>query len=1538
MAAEIMKDFNVTQEDAEILARARMIRDEAKKYADFMDRKWFEAWFGFLPFFNLGDILPAVASSAYLMYLGKKMGFKLEDYWTIAGTQVIDVWIWLLPIVWNIIWDFLWKSNKQSVTLFDRCIRNMEKEMIKRWNTEKEIKIVEAERWKISDAIQSYIESKSSEADKEELNKANGTLAEILLFIVDIRKRWITKEEIDALEERVNNTLKDIEWIINDMESKKSSSDEIKTVEEIKTMLEKIMWIIAKIKKWRIEEEDEKTLLETVEWVIGNFFKKWRKKITTEKTDEEKKQKEEERENKKKERENKKKERRQKKAQRKQRKEVEQQESKIKKLIKGKSIEPNESNYENYTITKDNLDRVCKLLFDGTSERYKGIDDWFKDELLAKYDYETTELTDNVIQDIFKYCRGFKSANQAARDILLLATKKESAEPKVEESEENLKQQVVDTEKEIEDFIKDKGIRIKSSNYQDFTISDDDCIHILNCIFSLLELEPKDYWERYRNIDKNFINELLRIANQDRDYWQPYIIQQMFDFLFKNKDEANKKLVNDILVLAHQKDTEETESQESEEEKKLKAQAKAYEDIIKDARKGTIKVDDENSKENCYLDLEKFKAVYYLLFWDEKDYSDLYKDVDINFKNELNWICNPWENPFSSSVWIFKENNWTKKPIMDIFDLCLRYKNKTAAAKDILYLADDKVRREAQSYEKQIIEHINKKTKDDIMVTWENYTNFTIKADIFEPIFSLLYWTHADYSKRYDGTDSELKEKLKNHIKDIYENKNANIDDDIRQIFEICLDYPNDPLAIDILLLAIRKELWDPSDGDSLIVEQWKIKLSELHEKFEDIARFVVEKQSAISNAINFNFWLDFSTWELVMQQLKDTGIVWSDWEVLVDEVNLDKILEKLKQNDEWVDEELDKESGRDKLFDEAALIVVQTQQGSSSILQRKLKIWYVRVGRILDQLEAVGIVGPFNGSHARDVKVKDEAELENILEDLHKIDKMKQKNKWWNVVEPSMTWIDWDNEEEIPLYHSEWKKYDANPELQFGREEAKEIRYYEKRSGEEIWEKSKQGLENTIKYLNGEISCIDYIKFFWVSENTLKTSKKSTIKAVAEDIANCHKPFLIEIQQEEERVQWTTDSKIPDQSDGSSEQSGDRFMPEVWDESSDNLFTITYNAKSMESRIGNKVDGIGDDNIKIKNEEDCWNYWIDWRIIQIINELLYNNRNTRYKDINDAEKEEIWGAIYKLSYGFRHLWITTTEKHAENLFKICLKYKGRRVAKDILLLAPKGIITKDNNYYNYDFEYSDLSDFFQNIQKQYNNIKDPKYTANDKNMLKQYEMYLEYMYYMDPENISSESIRRENSLKLMKLVCERSFDHSYWYEFFQKAKRLNDSEVSRLSNLVPPDSIEPDDVSKLSLEEQIKFTDDFFERKEKLKKNGKDLTINNDSYVFDCEDYLNDLKEFEFMRTASEYQYSDRERYRREVTNKAESLAESIKQQENEIKGYTQDYISGKLKAEDYIKKMKYNTHWLDKLTPDETKKVADKLCEKYKFLLKSD
>jgi S-DNA-T family DNA segregation ATPase FtsK/SpoIIIE len=75
--------------------------------------------------------------------------------------------------------------------------------------------------------------------------------------------------------------------------------------------------------------------------------------------------------------------------------------------------------------------------------------------------------------------------------------------------------------------------------------------------------------------------------------------------------------------------------------------------------------------------------------------------------------------------------------------------------------------------------------------------------------------------------------------------------------------------------------------------------------------------------------------------------------------------------------------SERDSLFEEAAKVIVLSQQGSASLLQRKLKLGYNRAGRLIDQLEAAGLIGPFEGSKARKVLIPDEMALEQFLKNL---------------------------------------------------------------------------------------------------------------------------------------------------------------------------------------------------------------------------------------------------------------------------------------------------------------------------------------------------------------------------------------------------------------------------------------------------------------------------------------------------------------------------------------------------------------------------
>jgi len=73
----------------------------------------------------------------------------------------------------------------------------------------------------------------------------------------------------------------------------------------------------------------------------------------------------------------------------------------------------------------------------------------------------------------------------------------------------------------------------------------------------------------------------------------------------------------------------------------------------------------------------------------------------------------------------------------------------------------------------------------------------------------------------------------------------------------------------------------------------------------------------------------------------------------------------------------------RDEFFEEAARMIVRHQQGSVSLLQRRLKVGYSRAARLVDELEAAGVVGPFDGSKARAVLIETDQELEMKLREL---------------------------------------------------------------------------------------------------------------------------------------------------------------------------------------------------------------------------------------------------------------------------------------------------------------------------------------------------------------------------------------------------------------------------------------------------------------------------------------------------------------------------------------------------------------------------
>ncbi|MCS7074306.1 MAG: DNA translocase FtsK, partial [Bacteroidia bacterium] len=79
-------------------------------------------------------------------------------------------------------------------------------------------------------------------------------------------------------------------------------------------------------------------------------------------------------------------------------------------------------------------------------------------------------------------------------------------------------------------------------------------------------------------------------------------------------------------------------------------------------------------------------------------------------------------------------------------------------------------------------------------------------------------------------------------------------------------------------------------------------------------------------------------------------------------------------------EETLSSSGNWDSMFEEAARLIVTHQQGSTSLIQRRMKLGYNRAGRIMDQLEKAGIVGGSQGSKPREVLIKTEAELEQLL------------------------------------------------------------------------------------------------------------------------------------------------------------------------------------------------------------------------------------------------------------------------------------------------------------------------------------------------------------------------------------------------------------------------------------------------------------------------------------------------------------------------------------------------------------------------------
>ena len=306
------------------------------------------------------------------------------------------------------------------------------------------------------------------------------------------------------------------------------------------------------------------------------------------------------------------------------------------------------------------------------------------------------------------------------------------------------------------------------------------------------------------------------------------------------------------------------DSDEAKYEVSLRRQAKSDEQKIKKAREdiGIPKIGTkDNPKEHFYLDKYNFESVYNLLFWDGKKYSSLYDEIDDEFKNKLKETC----TSEAHNIWW-----WTKADVMEILQLCLDYQNESQVAKDVLLLANNK-REEAQGQEKQIWWYIGEKTKNDIKVERDNLTNFTIKEEKLRPIYYLLYYNEAEYSTKYNSTNSDLKWKLSNHINTIcwWLIDDNNKDEHIKQILDLCLDYPDDPLAIDILLMAEEKN-WSPDNKKSIID-------SDINALNLCISELKAPRSLEINNENYPNFTLDPSSFMLIYEALKRDQTIYTN-------------------------------------------------------------------------------------------------------------------------------------------------------------------------------------------------------------------------------------------------------------------------------------------------------------------------------------------------------------------------------------------------------------------------------------------------------------------------------------------------------------------------------------------------------------------------------------------------------------------------------------------------------------------------------------
>ena len=189
------------------------------------------------------------------------------------------------------------------------------------------------------------------------------------------------------------------------------------------------------------------------------------------------------------------------------------------------------------------------------------------------------------------------------------------------------------------------------------------------------------------------------------------------------------------------------------------------------------------------------------------------------------------------------------------------------------------------------------------------------------------------------------------------------------------------------------------------------VDLNNLDPMFEEVARYVVTKQEGSTSRLQRTFELGYNRAEKISDQLEAAGIVGPNKgpkgrDVLIQDLDsLDKILQELKNHNtqdnniiESPVESLDIKSNTssldlspsyidlaklDPMFEEVARYVVTKQEGSTSRLQRAFDLGYNRAGKISDQLEAAGIVGPNKGPKGRDVLIQSIDDLEKKLLEL---------------------------------------------------------------------------------------------------------------------------------------------------------------------------------------------------------------------------------------------------------------------------------------------------------------------------------------------------------------------------------------------------------------------------------------------------------------------------------------------------------------------------------------------------------------------------